>query len=100
MLQMEPGKLYQLRNLKRNKRETCMTAYQKTLVNCGAYGWPGKGRRYTDGDVFLCVSEEMLPEYNHDRRAGIPRAYRVLTPAGDIVRVWRDGNKTKFKEVK
>jgi hypothetical protein len=99
MLQMEPGKLYQLRNLKRNKRDRCMTAHQGTLVTCGDYGWPGgHHRRYTDGDVFLCLATDVVAEYNY----GVQRirAYKLLTPAGDIVRVWRDGNKTKFKEVK
>ena len=99
MLQMEPGKLYQLRNLKRNKRDRCMTAHQGTLVTCGDFGWPGgHHRRYTDGDVFLCLAEDTVPEYNH--RRSMVRAYKLLTPAGDIVRVWRDGNKTKFKEAK
>ena len=99
MLHMVPGKLYMLRNLKRNKRDRNMAVHQGTLVTCGDHGWPGRTqRRYSDGDVFLCLSEDTVPEYNH--RQSMVRAYKLLTPAGDIVRIWRDGNKTKFKEVK
>lgn len=97
MLQMKPGILYRLRNLKKNKHETCMTNHKGTLVTCRAYGWPGNNRRYTDGDVFLCVAEDAIANWQGRTTC---RAYKLLTPAGDVVRVWRDGNKTKFREVK
>jgi hypothetical protein len=98
---MTPGKLYKLRGLQKNKVERYMglsSGYgvndASLLVRCRKSGWP-TGVRYTDGDVFVCVSIDTSKQYSWT-----PVRYKVLTPAGEMATIIEEGNKTKFKEVK
>ena len=86
-LQMKLGNLYMLQGLQKNKNERWMRVSYGTLCNTSLRTFQRPTVVYTDGDVFLCMGED-----------GTHR-YKVLTPQGDIVTVWRNGNKSKFREV-
>jgi hypothetical protein len=98
---MIPGKMYKLRGLQKNKAERYMglscgysTSDHSLLVRCRKGGWPNSVR-YTDGDVFVCVSIDTTKQYSWT-----PVRYRVLTPGGAMATVVESGNKSKFTEVR
>ena len=96
---MIPGRMYMLRGLQKNGFDKCMAVGSSgQLITCQERGWPFGKRRYTDGDVFVCLSTEdrsLAPgRYNYGRH------YKVLTPGGEVASVTPDRNKTKFREVK
>jgi|7_EtaG_2_1085326.scaffolds.fasta_scaffold46445_3 hypothetical protein len=87
-LNMKLGNLYMLQGLQKNKHEKWMRTLYGTLANTSnELSHRSDMHVYTDGAVFLCMGED-----------GEHR-YKVLTPQGDIVVLWRNGNKTKFREV-
>jgi len=87
-LQMKLGNLYMLQGLQKNKHEKWMRTMYGALANTSTdNSIRSNVHIYTDGDVFLCMGED-----------GEHR-YKVLTPHGEIVKLWRHGNKTKFREV-
>ena len=87
-LEMKRGHLYMLQGLQKNKHEKWMRTMYGALANT-SNGAPTRSNVYvyTDGAVFLCMGED-----------GEHR-YKVLSPHGEIVKLWRHGNKTKFREV-
>jgi hypothetical protein len=87
VLHMKLGSLYMLQGLQRNKNERWMRVSYGTLCNTSLRTFHKPTPVYTDGDVFLCMGEDGTQRYN------------VLTPKGNIVKLWRNGNKTKFREV-
>lgn len=100
LLEMEAGKSYVLQNMGRNKHEKCLAispyahpgyADEIYLVKCGMFGYPLNSRRYTDGNVFMCLGSKV------DRWGR--SAYRMLTPDGKIAYLFPIGNKTKFREL-
>lgn len=102
---MRVGQLYRLRGLSRNKQQKYLAVakgYGKTdyyLCGCTAAGWPGSAkRRYTDGDLFLCV--KVLVRETEGWGAGTIHGYLVVTPDGRRVHLDHDGNKMKFGRVK
>ena len=93
---MIPGRMYMLRGLQKNGFDKCMAVGSSgQLITCQERGWPFGKRRYTDGDVFVCLSMEtnlsLWTTTTH---------YKVLTPGGEVAALTSDRNKTKFREVK
>jgi len=92
---MIPGRMYMLRGLQKNGFDKCMAVGSSgQLITCQERGWPFGKRRYTDGDVFVCLSMETNPHRWTTTR------YKVLTPGGEVAALTSDRNKTKFREVK
>ena len=84
-----------LRGLQKNGFDKCMAVGSSgQLITCQERGWPFGKRRYTDGDVFVCLSMETNPHRHVTTR------YKVLTPGGEVAALTSDRNKTKFREVK
>ena len=98
MLVMIPGKLYRLRNIKKNRTNKYMaiSKYGQTLRLCKKIGHPFGARRYTDGDVFLCLGLGSSGPQPGPRDYII---YSVLTPEGVIASLYAYRNKSKFVEV-
>lgn len=96
---MIPGRMYMLRGLQKNGFDKCMAVGSSgQLITCQERGWPFGKRRYTDGDVFVCLSMETNPHRHY--RYGQRQHYKVLTPGGEVASLTSDRNKTKFREVK
>ena len=96
---MVKGRMYMLQRIAKNKFENTMvmdgTGYLRSTHIIGK-----SPRRYTDGDVFVCLSCEPLV-----RRPEILKEYgqywicSLLTPDGKVAKITSNGNKTKFKLV-
>ena len=96
ILVMTPGKLYRLSNVKKNRINKYMAvskAYGHTLRVCRKIGHPWNAKRYSDGDVFLCLALGQQSHYHHHIH------YMVLTPDGIVATLFAYRNKSKFIEV-
>lgn len=95
ILVMTPGKLYRLSNVSKNRVNQYMAvskAYGNTLRVCRKIGHPWNAKRYSDGDVFLCLALGQNGLHHHV-------TYKVLTPDGVVATLFAYRNKSKFIEV-
>ena len=102
---MEVGGLYRLRGMSKNKDLKCLCeswtppnhSDPPCLESARMFGYPGKNQtRYVDGTLFLCL--QVIRREDENGYYGFD-GYLVLTPDGKRVRLWHDGNKTKFARV-
>ena len=102
---LQPGVLYRLRGLKKNKEYTHMQAYKwgsstPRLLTANPNHHHirlGGQRLYTDGDLFLCLKITSHSAYNSK---GIKLAYLLLAPDGKQVLISHYQNKGKFARAK
>ena len=100
---LQPGVLYKLKGLKKNKDYTCMQAYawgnsQIRLLTANPSARHVRGQRlYTDGDLFMCIK---ITEDNIYNTKGIKLAYLLLAPDGRQVLLPHYQNKGKFARAK
>ena len=96
---LQPGQLYKLKGLSKNKVHTHMQVYawgnskSRLLIADPNARYVSKThpRLYTDGDLFLCI--KVIQEHTYGRDT---LAYLLLTPDGKQVIMSHSQNKTKF----